>query len=67
LQLILELVRNKEEKGGGTPDFIQDVSALVFLFIRNRLTWLGVKSTEEFLLFCSFLILTCFFFNAAEV
>lgn len=53
---------NHEEKGSGTPDFTQHISALVFLFIRNRLIWLDVKATKTFLPSCSFLVLTYLFF-----
>lgn len=61
MPLILEHKINNEEKGGGTPDFMQYVSALVFLFIRNKLIWLGVKAIKAFLPFCSLLVLTYFF------
>lgn len=47
IAIILEHIINNK-KGGETPDIIQHVSALVFIFIRNRLIWLGVKTTKAF-------------------
>lgn len=47
IAVILEHIINNE-KGSGTPDIVQHVSALVFIFIRNTLIWLGVKTTKAF-------------------
>lgn len=53
IAVILEHVIDNE-KGSGTPDTIQHVSALVFIFIRNILIWVGVKTTKAFFIILFF-------------